>query len=187
MDEEILLDSIDTEFATYQNAVTGTEITDDFDVLHWFHKKQMKLTILTCFAYIIHSITPLKYGNEIDLSLTGIYTASYHDNTLVEIRSDLISTNRNSTDSGRNTPIDVFGISLEDVANIVDKVDRNSDAFVDTSDTDYFLLSIPNYPLLPHPLITLKTCYISLCTVYSNYLIYNEKDSYFVGIKTILE
>ena len=35
--EEILLESIGIEFVIYQNTVAGTEITDDFDVLNWFH------------------------------------------------------------------------------------------------------------------------------------------------------
>ena len=36
--EAILLERINAEFITYKNTVTGIEITDDFDVLHWFHK-----------------------------------------------------------------------------------------------------------------------------------------------------
>ena len=48
--EAIFLERIDAEFVTYQNAVAGTEITDDFDVLNWFQKQQMKFHMLTQFA-----------------------------------------------------------------------------------------------------------------------------------------
>ena len=34
--EDILLKRIGAEFVIYQNTVSGTEITDDFDVLNWF-------------------------------------------------------------------------------------------------------------------------------------------------------
>ena len=34
--EAIVLESIGAEFVIYQNTVTVTEITDDFDVLNWF-------------------------------------------------------------------------------------------------------------------------------------------------------
>ena len=50
----------DYEFVTYQNVVAGTEITDDFDVLNWFQKQQMKFPMLNRFTYIIHSIIPLQ-------------------------------------------------------------------------------------------------------------------------------
>ena len=50
--------------------------------------------------------------------------------------SDLLFINRNSAALVRNTTIDVFGGSLDDVANIVDEMESNSDAFVDASDTE---------------------------------------------------
>ena len=34
--EAILLDRIGAEFVIYQDMVTGTEITDDFDAMNWF-------------------------------------------------------------------------------------------------------------------------------------------------------
>ena len=135
--EEILLDRINAEFIIYQNTVAGTEITDDFDVLNWFHTQQMKFPMLTCSAYIIHSITPSKTENEIDFSLAGIYTASRRANLSVENISNLLLINRNSAAFGRNTPIDVFGGSLDAVADIVDDMERNPDVFVDASDTEY--------------------------------------------------
>ena len=64
--EAILLETIVAEFVIYQNTIAGTEITDDFDVLNWFQIQQMKFPILTRFAYITHSITPLKTENERD-------------------------------------------------------------------------------------------------------------------------
>ena len=74
--EEILLEMIGAEFVIYQDTVSGKEITDDFDVLNWFQIQKMKSPILTRFAYIIHSITPLQTENERDFSFAGIYTAS---------------------------------------------------------------------------------------------------------------
>ena len=65
--EEILLERIDAEFVIYQNTFSGTEITDGFYVLNWFQIQQMKFPMLTCFAYIIHSVTPLQTENEGDL------------------------------------------------------------------------------------------------------------------------
>ena len=73
--------------------------------------------------------------NEIDFSLAGIYTASLHVNLSIEMLSDLIFTNRNSSALVRNTTIDVFGGSLDAVADIVDDTESNSDAFADDSDT----------------------------------------------------
>ena len=49
--------------------------------------------------------------------------------------SDLFSINRNSAALGRNTTIDVFGRSLDDVANIVDEMESNPDTFADATDT----------------------------------------------------
>ena len=34
--EGILLERIYAEFIPYKNTVTGTEITNNFDVIHWF-------------------------------------------------------------------------------------------------------------------------------------------------------
>ena len=75
--------------------------------------------MLTHFTYIIHPITPLQTENEKDFSLAGIYTALQCANISVEMLSDLIFVNRNSADLGRNTTIDVFGVSLDAVADIV--------------------------------------------------------------------
>ena len=41
----------------------------------------------------------------------------------------------NSTDLGRNTPIDVFGVSLDAVADIYDEMESNLYYFSDDSDT----------------------------------------------------
>ena len=57
-------------------------------------------------------------------------------NLSVEMLSDLIFINRNSADLGRNTTIDVFGGSLYAVADIVDDMESNPDAFEDASDTE---------------------------------------------------
>ena len=108
LSEAIIWERIGAEFVIYQNMVAGTEITDDSDVLNWFQIQQMKLTMLTHFTYIIHSITPLQTDNEIYFSLVGIYTASRHANISVEMLSDFLFINRNSADVGRNTTIDVF-------------------------------------------------------------------------------
>ena len=58
LSEAILLESIRAEFIIYQNTVSGTEITDGFDVLDWLQIQQMQFPMLTRFVYIIHSITP---------------------------------------------------------------------------------------------------------------------------------
>ena len=44
--------------------------------------------------------------------------------------------NRNSAALGRNTTIGVFGGSIDDVADIVDGMESNPDAFADSSDTE---------------------------------------------------
>ena len=85
------------------------------------------------FAYIIHSITPWQTENERDFSFAGIYTASRSANLFVEMLSDLFSINRNSAALGRNTTIDVFGGSLDDVADIVDDMESNPYDFTDAS------------------------------------------------------
>ena len=91
--------------------------------------------MLTRFAYIIHSITPLQTENERDFSLAGIYTASRRANLSFEILSDLLFINRNSAALGCNTTIGVSGVSLDAVANIIDYTESNPDAFVDASET----------------------------------------------------
>ena len=50
--------------------------------------------------------------------------------------SNLLFINRNSAALGRNTTIDIFGGSLDSVADIVDEMKINPDAFADSSDTD---------------------------------------------------
>ena len=50
--------------------------------------------------------------------------------------SDLIFINRNSASSGLNNPIDVFGVSLDAVDNILDEMESNLDSFADDSDTE---------------------------------------------------
>ena len=50
--------------------------------------------------------------------------------------SDLIFINRNSAALGRNTTIDVFGGSLDAVADIVDEMGINPDVFADISYTE---------------------------------------------------
>ena len=92
--------------------------------------------MLTGFTYIIHSITLSKNEKERDFSLAGIYTASRRDNISVEMLSDFPFINRNSASLGLNNPIDVFGGSLDAVANIDDDMENNPDAFADTSDTE---------------------------------------------------
>ena len=92
--------------------------------------------MLTRFAYIIHSISPLQTKNKRDFSLAGIYTASRRANLSVGTLSGLIFINRNSTALGRNTPIDVFGGSIDAVADIVDEMESNPDAFADANDTE---------------------------------------------------
>ena len=122
MYEATLLERIGTKFFTYQNKVAGTEITDDFDVLNWFQRQQIQFPMLTHFAYIIHSITPSQNENERDFSLAGIYTASRRANLSVKMLSDLLFINRNSAALGRTTTIDIFGGSLDAVADIVDEM-----------------------------------------------------------------
>ena len=134
--EAILLERIRAEFVIYQNMVAGTEITDDFDVLNWFQIQQMQFSMLTRFAYNIHSITPLQTENERDFSLAGIYTASRRASLSVEMLSDLLFVNRNSAAMGRNTTIDIFGGSLDAVADMVDDMEINLDAFADSIDTE---------------------------------------------------
>ena len=90
----------------------------------------------TRLLYILHSITPSKTKNEIDFSLGDIYTSSHHDNISVEMLSGFLLINRNSISLGRNTPISVFGGSLDAVADIVDKMKSNPDAFADASVAD---------------------------------------------------
>ena len=63
LSEAIFLERIGADFFIYQNMVAGTEITNDFDVLNWFHIPKMKIIMLTQFLYIIHSITPPKTEN----------------------------------------------------------------------------------------------------------------------------
>ena len=78
--------------------------------------------MLTHFAYIIHSIAPSQTENEKDFSLAGIYTASRRANLYVEMLSDLLFINRNSAALGRNTTVDIFGGSLDAVADMVDEM-----------------------------------------------------------------
>ena len=134
--EAILLDRIRAEFIIYQNMVAGTEITDDFDVMNWFQVQQMKFPMLTRFAYIIHYITPSQTENEIYFYLAVIYTASRRASLSVEMLSNLFFININSTSLGRNNTIDIFGGSLDAVADIVDEMESNPDSFVDASDTE---------------------------------------------------
>ena len=75
--------------------------------------------MLTHFTYIIHSITVLQTENEIYFSPAVIYIALRHANLYVEILHSLIFINGNSTNSGLNTHIDVFGGYLYAVAYIV--------------------------------------------------------------------
>ena len=51
-----------------------------------------------------------------------MYTALRRANISFEILSDLLSINRNSAALGRNNTIDVFGGSLDAVADIVDEI-----------------------------------------------------------------
>ena len=50
--------------------------------------------------------------------------------------SDLLFISRNSAALGRNTTIDVFGGSLDTVADIVYDMESNPYAFADASDTE---------------------------------------------------
>ena len=85
--------------------------------------------MLTRFACIIRSITPSQTGNEREFSLAGIYTASHRANLSVEMLSNFLFINRNSAALGRNTTIDIFGGSLDAVADMVDEMDSNPDSF----------------------------------------------------------
>ena len=96
----------------------------------------MQFPMLTRFSYIIHCITPSKTENERDFSLAGIYTASCRANISDEILSDLIFISRNRAVLVHNTTIDVFGGSLDVVADIFNEMDRNPYAFADASDTE---------------------------------------------------
>ena len=113
--EAIILESIGAKFVIYQNTVAGIEITDDFYVLNWFQIQKIISPILTCFTYIIRSTTPLQTENKRDFSLSGIYTASRRSNISAEMLSYLFFINRNITALGSNTPIDVFGGSLDNL------------------------------------------------------------------------
>ena len=92
--------------------------------------------MLTRFAYIIHCITPSQIENERDLLLAGIYTELHRANISVEMISGLIFININITALGHNTPISVFGVSLETVAYILNEMDSNPYEFVYASDTE---------------------------------------------------
>ena len=96
----------------------------------------MQIPMLTRFAYIIHTINPSQTENERDFSLAGIYTASRRVNVSVEMLSELLFINRNSSDLGSNTTIDVFGGSLDDVSNIVGEMESNPYASADASETE---------------------------------------------------
>ena len=50
--------------------------------------------------------------------------------------SDLLFININSAALGRNTTIDIFWVSLDDVADMIDDMESNPDAFADASDTE---------------------------------------------------
>ena len=54
----------------------------------------------------------------------------------VEMISGLFFININSAAFGCNTTSDIFGVSLDAVADIVDDTESNPDAFVDASDTE---------------------------------------------------
>ena len=79
--------------------------------------------MLTCFAYIIRSINPSQTENK-------------KNNLSAEMLSDLLFINRNSASLGCNTTIDVFGVSIYSVANVVDEMESNPDAFSDASDAE---------------------------------------------------
>ena len=51
--------------------------------------------------------------------------------------SDLLFINRNSAVLGRNTTIDIFGRSIDAVADIVDDMESNPYDFADASDTEW--------------------------------------------------
>ena len=54
--------------------------------------------------------------------------------------SDILFINRNSVALVRNTTIDVFGVSLDAVTDILDEIKSNPDSFADASDTKYIWL-----------------------------------------------
>ena len=51
---------------------------------------------------------------------------------------DFILININITALGHDTPIDIFELSLDSVADIVNDMESNPYAFEDASDTDFF-------------------------------------------------
>ena len=69
--------------------------------------------------------------------LSGIYTALIRANISVEMLSDLIFINKNSTASVRNTPIYVSEISLDALAVIIDEMESNPYVFLDASDPEW--------------------------------------------------
>ena len=81
-------------------------------------------------------MNPLQTENERYSSLAGIYTASFWANLSVKMLSDLILIKINSSSLGRNTTIDVFGGSLDAVADIFDEIKSNPDASSYASDTE---------------------------------------------------
>ena len=52
------------------------------------------------------------------------------------MRSDFIIVNRNSATLGHNTTIDLFGVSLDAVADIVDEMESNPYAFAADIETE---------------------------------------------------
>ena len=87
-----------------------------------------------CIHYSYHQL--FANWNERDFSLAGIYTALRRANVSVEMLSEFLFINRNSSDLGRNTTIDVFGGSLDDVSNIVGEMESNPYASADASETE---------------------------------------------------
>ena len=104
--------------------------------MNLFQIQQIKFPILTRFAFIIHSVTPLQTDNERYFSLAGIYTASCRANISFDILSGFLFINRKSSALGRNTTIDVFGGSLDVLFDILDDMESNLDAFADASDNE---------------------------------------------------
>ena len=92
--------------------------------------------MLNPFTYIIHSITPSQPENGRYSLLAGIYTASLRTDLSIEMISDFIFINRNRTESVCNTPIDVFGVSLDAMADIVGATESNPYDFADASETE---------------------------------------------------
>ena len=78
----------------------------------------------------------MQNGNERYFSLAVVYTSSRRANISVEIIYDLFFINRSSAASVRITYIEVFGGSLDTVADIVDDMEINPDAFADASNTE---------------------------------------------------